>query len=265
MFTIGELSQAAQVTVKTIRYYQELGILFPVKIDGETGYRYYDNNSYDRICSIMTLKKLGFSLKEIQDILQDCSEDEDLKDHINLKIDNIKHKVKELRGMEAQLSSFISQIKDSSLEYKESVEEVFIDMPFVAAIKVEGYYDTVGLGFKVLYKKLGKNIKGSPLALFYDMEYKESDANFKAAVELKKSLKKQGIENISFEKVQAVKIVYRGPYGGQGEAYLKLFNYCSDNNLKIKPPLIERYIKGPGLIFRGNPENYITECIALVS
>lgn len=265
MYTIGELSQAAQVTVKTIRYYQELGILSPVKIDDETGYRYYDNSSYDRISSILTLKKLGFSLKEIQNILQDCSEDEELKVYIKSKIDSIKEKVKDLRKMETQLSSFISQIRDASLEYGEAVEEVMVDMPWIAAVKVEGYYDMIGNGYKTLYKKLGKYIKGSPLAFYYDMEYKEADANFKAAFEVKKDIKKQGVESISLEKIKAAKVVYKGPYGGQGEAYLKLFNYCRANELEIKPPLIERYVKGPGLIFKGNPENYITECIVLVS
>ena len=68
MITIGELSQVSKVTVKTIRYYQELGILNPVNIDAATGYRYYDHSSYSRINSILTLKKFGFTLKEIQKI-----------------------------------------------------------------------------------------------------------------------------------------------------------------------------------------------------
>lgn len=265
MYTIGELSQAAQVTVKTIRYYQDLGILYPVKIDGETGYRYYDNSSYDRVISILALKKLGFSLKEIQNILRDCSEDEELKEFINSKIDDIKFKVKELRKMETQLSVFISQIKNSSHEFNETVKKATINIPHMAAVKVEGYYSDIGNGFKKLYKELGKYIKGSPYALLYDMEYKESGANFKAAFELKKGVRKQKIESLSFENKEAVKVLYKGPYGGQGDAYLKLFNYCRDNNLKVNPPFIEHYIKGPGLIFKGNPENYITECIALVS
>lgn len=265
MLTIGELSQAVQVSVKTIRYYQELGILYPVKTDEITGYRFYDSSSFERVNAILTLKKLGFTLKEIKDILNECSEDRELKDFITSKITDIKSKVRELKKTENQLSLLVSQLEDSPAYPDSGVHEVSLNIPCLAIIKVEGFYDQIGEGFKVLYSKLGRYIKGAPYALFNDMEYKDEGADFCAGVELKKDMKIQGIKNLEFKDVKAVKTVYKGPYGGQGTAYLKLFDYCRKHNLKTEPPIIEQYIKGPGLIFKGNPRNYITECILIIN
>lgn len=264
MLSIGELSQAAQVSVKTIRYYQELGILYPVKTDEITGYRYYDSSSYDRVNAILTLKELGFTLKEIKNILEECSEDRELKDFIISKITDIKNKVRKLKNTEKQLSLFASQLQNAPENSEVGIHEINLDIPYLATVKVEGYYDQIGEGFKILYKKLGRFIKGAPYALFNDLEYKEEGANFSAGVELKKEMKIQGVKNLEFKEVKAVKTVYKGPYGGQGSAYLKLFEYCRKNSINVKPPIVEHYIKGPGFIFKGNPMNYITECILII-
>ena len=45
MYKIGELSKIVDIPVKTLRYYDDFGILVPSKIDEFTGYRYYDDNS----------------------------------------------------------------------------------------------------------------------------------------------------------------------------------------------------------------------------
>lgn len=41
-FKIGEFSKLCQVTVKTLRHYEEIGLMIPVEVDEWTGYRYYD-------------------------------------------------------------------------------------------------------------------------------------------------------------------------------------------------------------------------------
>ena len=69
MLSIGEFSQTARLTVKTLRYYHELGILVPARVDETTGYRYYNEASYEKASAIAALKELGFSLTEVKSIL----------------------------------------------------------------------------------------------------------------------------------------------------------------------------------------------------
>ena len=67
------------------------------------------------------------------------------------------------------------------------------------------------------------------------MEYKEDDADMEAVVELKRNVDRKGIKNRSITGQKAVKLQHKGAYGTQGESYMKLFEYCRENNLTPKP------------------------------
>ena len=59
---IGAFSKLCRVTVKTLRHYEELGLLIPAEIDEWTGYRYYEVSQFQRMGLIVHLKRLGLSL-----------------------------------------------------------------------------------------------------------------------------------------------------------------------------------------------------------
>ena len=65
---IGEFSRLMQTTVKTLRHYEQIGLLLPDEVDEATGYRYYRMEQMLRLNAIKDLKSLGFSLDEIKDI-----------------------------------------------------------------------------------------------------------------------------------------------------------------------------------------------------
>jgi len=66
--TIGFLARAAEVNIETIRYYQRVGLIQEPK-KPKTGYRIYSNEIVDRLKFIKRAKDLGFSLKEIIELL----------------------------------------------------------------------------------------------------------------------------------------------------------------------------------------------------
>lgn len=68
LFTAGELAKISGVSVRTIRFYDSKDILKPISYS-ESGYRYYDRNSIERLQKIIMLKFIGFSLEEINEIL----------------------------------------------------------------------------------------------------------------------------------------------------------------------------------------------------
>ncbi len=69
MFFIGEFSQMAKTTVKTLRYYDDIGLLKPAGIDKFTGYRLYTTKQLLRIHAIQSLRQLGLSIDDIKDAL----------------------------------------------------------------------------------------------------------------------------------------------------------------------------------------------------
>jgi DNA-binding transcriptional MerR regulator len=71
MYRIGEFAELAQVPVKTLRYYDGLGLLRPDRVDRSTGYRYYVAAQLGRLNRILALKELGLSLREVRSLITD--------------------------------------------------------------------------------------------------------------------------------------------------------------------------------------------------
>ncbi len=66
---IKEFAEISGVSIRTLRYYDEIGLLKPAFVDENTGYRYYDENSAARMQEILFYRELDFPLKNIFDIL----------------------------------------------------------------------------------------------------------------------------------------------------------------------------------------------------
>ena len=68
---IGEFSKMMQVTVKTLRHYEQRGLLLPDEVDEWTGYRYYNIAQMQRLNTIRGLQRQGFTLEEIKELLEE--------------------------------------------------------------------------------------------------------------------------------------------------------------------------------------------------
>lgn len=71
MIRIGEFAKLFDVSIKTIRLYEEKKLLFPCFVDKYSGYRYYDEQNIAEMSKIIVLKELGLSLREIQNFGQE--------------------------------------------------------------------------------------------------------------------------------------------------------------------------------------------------
>ena len=114
--TIGKLAQQAGVNVETIRYYQRVGLIQePVK--PLQGYRHYPSETVDRVYFIQRAKDLGFTLKEIADLLglEDghCQEVRELAEH---KHAIITQRIGDLQAMRSELEGLIKQCNQNNGE-----------------------------------------------------------------------------------------------------------------------------------------------------
>lgn len=69
-FTIGQMSKLHSIPIKTLRYYDEIGLFKPAHIDSETGYRYYSIDQFELLDIIIYLKTVGVPLKQIKEQLE---------------------------------------------------------------------------------------------------------------------------------------------------------------------------------------------------
>ncbi len=106
MLTIGKLAKRADVNIETIRYYERRGLI-PEPHRRDSGYREYSDETIKRILFIKHAKDLGFSLKEINELLSlkldpgtSCSE---VRQKAEMKLEDIEGKIKNLRKMKKAL------------------------------------------------------------------------------------------------------------------------------------------------------------------
>ena len=71
MLKIGDFSRLSQVSVKTLRYYDDMGLQRPMNVDAFTGYRYYSASQLPRLNRGLALKDLGFTLEQIAQVLEE--------------------------------------------------------------------------------------------------------------------------------------------------------------------------------------------------
>ena len=71
MFTIGDFARIGRVSVRMLRHYDAIGLLRPAYVDAASSYRYYQAQQLSRLNRIIALKELGFTLQQVQSILNE--------------------------------------------------------------------------------------------------------------------------------------------------------------------------------------------------
>lgn len=264
MFSIGEFSTISGITVRTLRFYHELGLLVPATVDPTTNYRTYDERNLETAKVIAALRGLEFPLEQIREILTDCRDDSDALGQLERQQKVLTGKVRHYQTVLNTINQLIENERRARDEEKmatsaATIQERDVEPILVAGIRMKGFYSDCGKGFATLGKKLGRQIAGKPLCLFYDGEYREGDANFEPCMPVRKLLASNGITVHELPAVHCVTLLHYGPYNDLKRSYTKLLKYVGEQGYKMSLPTREVYIKGPGMIFRGNPTNYVTE------
>src|SRR5258708_1207343 len=115
MLKIGEFSRLSQVPVKTLRYYDDIGLLKPSQTDPFTSYRYYSLDQLPRIHRIMALKELGLSLHEIAQFLLEDLPVEQIRGMFLLKRVQAQQRVREEQARLDQIEFRLRQLESEGM------------------------------------------------------------------------------------------------------------------------------------------------------
>jgi DNA-binding transcriptional MerR regulator len=108
MYTIKEIADLAGVTTRTLRYYDQLGLLIPAEI-GKNGYRYYDQDNLLRLQQVLYFRELDVPLKEIQYLMS--RPDFQLLSSLENHQDALRDQVQRLNRLLATLEKTISSLQ----------------------------------------------------------------------------------------------------------------------------------------------------------
>ena len=263
MFTIGEFSKVTGLTVKTLRFYHEEGLLVPRFVDPQTGYRHYDAGQVDTARVIAYFRRMEFPVAEIRDLLRHLGDEDRLLDAIERHKAVVEARARHLKTIARSLDQFISEERQAIAMARGpyEVQEKVLDPMLVGGVRMRGRYCECGKGFATIGRTMGRSICGMPVLLHYDTEYKDDDADFEACFPIRQS-RSAAANGISVRELpggRCLSLMHEGPYEQLGHAYAKVFGHAKSKGYRVATPTREVYLKGPGMIFKGNPKRYLTE------
>lgn len=264
MYSIGEFSRISGLSIRTLRFYHDKGLLLPAAVDPETNYRYYDARSVALASVIGRLRELEIPLDDVAVLLRECGDDQDALDYLRKHKRALAEKAKHYRDLESKIDQVIvfeSKVQELFDMSKQTFEigERDVEPQLVAGIRIKGKYSDSGKVFSKLGRKAGRYISGKPVCLYYDGEYREDDADFEPCFPLRKRVEIADAEVKTLPAARCVTLMHQGPYDTLGRSYALLMDYLKAKGYEMELPTREVYVKGPGMIFRGNPEKYLTE------
>jgi len=263
MFKIGEFSRLSRVPVKTLRYYDEIGLLKPAKVDRFTGYRYYSADQLPRLNRILALKDLGLSLPQIARLLDGNLPPAQIRGMLRLKQAELQQQMQEEQARLARVEWRLRQIEQEETMSTQEVVIKKIQALTVASVRdVIPTYSDIRRLYGEIFAHLGRHrIKpaGPPLAIYYDQEYRERDVDVEAAVPVAGAV--LAGERVTSRELPAVEemacLVHQGSYEETGGAYSRLMAWIEARGYRIAGPCQEVYVRGPES--GDDPSTYVTE------
>lgn len=165
-YKTGEFAKLANVTERTLRYYDKIGLLRPSSILSN-GYRQYTDSDLLKLQKILSLKHLGFSIEEIFPIVL---EDQNLKESFKMQIDLIDSRIKHMTAIKDSMESIISTINNNNIDWTKIIS--LIKMSSDDSNIIEHYKNEKNLNVRIsLHDKYSQNKQGWFPWLFEQIDF----------------------------------------------------------------------------------------------
>lgn len=250
MLKIGDFSKLCKVTIKTLRYYDDRGILKPDYINEENGYRFYKPEQLRKISEIVSYKEMGFSLKEISYIVFNNLNPGDILKILAKKKTEIKGIINSEKEKLARINSFIKDLKEEKIMNKVNLKT--LPEVIVASLrsKIPNYKY-----LHTLVPQMGRTMESHGAIcrepfycfnIYHDGEYKETDIDVEICEAVVKACKNSG--GVIYKKISEVKnaacYYHKGPYSTLGKSYAEVFKWIEENGYKVIDNPRESFIDG---------------------
>lgn len=266
MLSIGEFSKICEVSTKTLRYYDEVGLIKPDEINPENGYRYYSIRQLKKMLFINRLKSYHFSLDEIK-VLLELEEDQSEERLCSA----LKRKRKEIQEKRNAFEYALKQISHDILNVEKGIpimsylDNVAVELVETKPINIlyqrqmmssDAYAAGYESYFSSLYKKIASDqltILGTPMTIYHSPEYNPAGNDTEFAIPIEEPVK--GTRDLPGGL--CAKSVLEGPYSELTSVYAKLREWAEDEGYHLMNSPYEIYVTDPNQA--AVPEDFVTE------
>jgi DNA-binding transcriptional MerR regulator/predicted transcriptional regulator YdeE len=263
MLKIGDFSRLGRVTIKTLRYWDEIGLLKPDFVNQENGYRFYSTEKLAVVHQIQQMKELGLYLEDIAEVLKKGR----VKDRwIDLLRSRRESLIEELQLCQTTITKIDQMIQLAEMEDTMSIIEIR-ELPEVIVASMRTTIPSYNALFSVvppmgdIMRKQGAVCRKPEYCfnIYHDGEYREKDIDVEiceAVVEARRDS-----DGVVYKKIPAVPtaavIMHKGRYEDLGKSYSEIFSWVENNGYTIDGNPRESYIDG--IWNREDPKDWRTE------
>ena len=267
MYRIGMFSKLGRTTVKTLRHYDEAGLLAPAYVDEENGYRYYTTDQLFRLQEIVALRQMGFSVAEVQRMLSG----DDAREVLYARAAELENALRENADKLTRLNNYISEKQEGrTMNYQVTIRDIAPCTVF-SMRQVIPHYSTLFELMPCTGERVARAYPDIKCAepdccfiIYRDGEYKETDIDIELcqAVSCCDTLAKgccddDGIEFKDLPAMTIASVLHRGDYEGLRNAYAFIMKWIVDNGYTVAGEPRDRYIDG--IWNRESADDWLTE------
>lgn len=264
MYSIGEFSKIGQISTKTLRYYDEIGLLCPAFVDRENRYRYYNEEQVERMMFISELKTYDLRLEQIKAILE--SEDTGLLEHfLKVRVEQLNSQIEEQIRLKRNIERKIYEIQSGGTRMEQKTGLLVEAREFTpvwvmskaATIEITQIGVVIGSVFEEIFKN-GLKPAGPVMTFYMDPEFQAEHANVEVCVPVAPC---DGIEQIPGVKLLNPGLcafcLYQGAYSRMGVAYAAVMKWIEENQYQISYAPFDVYLNDPRQVT--NQEGLLTQ------
>lgn len=266
MFKIGDFSRVSLVTVKALRYYDELGLLKPARVDAFTGYRYYSASQLTRLNRILALKDMGLSLEQIAHLLDQEPTPDQIRGMLRLKQVELHQQLVEGQARLARIEAWLH-----AFEQEDTMPAYAVVLKKVAPLRVAQIrgvapsMEQIGPTLDGLFDQVmdsisqqGATYGAPPTTLYYDAEMRENDISVGACMPFEGAFNEREAAKVSeLPGVETMaSVIHHGSFSTLKQAYHALFQWIEATGYQISGPIRElnlAYERG------GDQSKFVTE------
>jgi effector-binding domain-containing protein len=248
MIRIGDFSKLSRIPVKTLRYYDEMGLLKPVEVDPFTGYRLYEYSQLSTLNRILAFKDMGFSLEEIGRLLDDDLSVEQMRGMLKLRETEARQRVREEAERLERIDARLRQIEQEDVMSKYDVVIKKVDEIKTASVRdvVPTPPEQGGLwgeleGYLAMHRV---HPVGACFTLYHDDEFKERDWDLEVCEPIDVNVgesRRVKVQTLPASTMACT--LHNGPFTTIGEAYNAIGKWITDNGYRITGPCREVYLR----------------------
>ena len=256
LYRIGMFSKMNQVTIKTLRYYNEVGLLRPRFIDPDNGYRYYSSSQLEPLHRLLALRGIGYSIEEIKQVQDGVSEQRILQ----RKKQQLMKEISERMSMLSQIEGYLQQEEENYHMVVKKLPEAIVASMRKTVPNFQALFSTIPeMGAQMERAGCVCAVPEYCFNIYHDNEYKEENIDIEvceAVTEMKEDIGDLKFKYID-EVPEAVCTMHKGSYKGIPKAYAAAIEFVENNGYEIIDSARENYIDG--LWNKDSEDDWLTE------